>query len=529
MVKLKEKQKGSMAKPAIRPQNGHKKTEQKSNPYKLSSNVVQRYCTFSDNTGNMWTQAKPLDDSSPRQIMVNEKQPATLYIREDALLPGELEKLGIAPTEESVPDPNPHGTGIFILLRQKIIPSAADSMEEIPKDEQTLTQRLFSCCSPPIRSAAIRSGDNLRTASTMLDNQNNYLTDILEILSQINAAYETSNTDMLQEPCSFLKDRIDSWEQSSPASGLKALGNDIIFAVFALYELAHPESEAERPPEDVPKIIQMLKEELEYRKEQILRELATIELSPQIPTECKGSAWKRAALIDPQKKEYEEGGIQKNNFEDIHWPFHFATDIPVNSLTPDSLMIEDAVGKSSSGNEKANAHWTAHIYGQYELLEPNDLDAPNYDILDTPVNIPDCKFNQMSPTIREAYFTRSGVQHTDTWKIYYFHKSREEHQRQGIIEIGLTDDYKFKYTIREKNCDFAAPIDFMIRLAATIVDGLIIEDFALKGFERWKLLQEPNHLPQVPNTRRDILKQMNDIFTSIPKHTTDIYKIEEIK
>lgn len=542
MVKMKEKQK---IKPSISSSKKHGQIKLK-NPYKnpflnnihrnckTRSTIIQRYCIFTDNANNEWTQASPLNRSSPRQVMVNEKRPATLYLRENVNPPNELELLGIRANEHFINDPNPNGEGRFKEFCQGMIPSVVDEIEDIPENEQTFLQKLFSCCSPPTRQCATRRSDeDQQTALNIFYNQQNYLTTILEILNQVSTIFSSHNMDAnaLQQLREQLNAQICEWSQSKPSYGLKALGTDIICAVMALYELTYQEYFTHDTFEDIEKMIQMLRDELNYRNEQITCEINTVSLMPQIPTECKESAMRRSYFIDSEKKEREEGHIDKGSFSDIHWSCHYATNIPVQDLTPDSLMIEDAVGKSSSGAEAANAHWAAHIYGQNEHLSPNSSSNLSANILD-------CKFNQMSLSVRNTYFSRSGIQNTDFWEISYLHESIDNnhnpsYQGKGIIRIELTNDYKFKYTIKANeyppgSYDYA-PFDFMSRLAATVVDGLLIQDFALRGFDRWDSSENPGTQQQNPASRLNKIIKMYSNFTSKISTGTSRYRIEEIK
>lgn len=209
--------------------------------------------------------------------------------------------------------------------------------------------------------------------------------------------------------------------------------------------------------------LEIVIEDLRYRQQQITKECQTVEYIPQSPTGCDFSSNFRSLLIgSPDSKAL----FDKQTFgRAVSWPYHYATPIPLPNLIgeKDRLFIEDAVGKSSYQNERANAHWVAHIYG---CNENGERQEDKYEVID-------CRFNRLSEQLRRQFFESKKITENSIFTMEY-----GEGMRGGMGKLEMkAQDNLLQYKLNPAGQSYMN--HFLMNLMKTITDDFVLQAFTL--------------------------------------------------
>jgi hypothetical protein len=370
-----------------------------------------------------------------RNIAVKENEASTIYIRTEAESPDELNGLGIEKTADTEDICNDK----YSVYKQK---KMANQTTLCTEDE------------------AITKG--------LLTHQKEFIQSLINLL----------------DPDLISKDSLLSMiYRMRIGIPLQCLGNDINNAVFAMYNIAlkNPISNDDR------KVLDIIKNDLSLRLSQIENEMDMASYNPIICTECSGSARQRNQILN---KDYGSCSYVQANFEAaeyLSWEHHAATYIQQN-LSDDSLYIEDAVGKSLTGKEKANAHWFAHIYGVEESSNLNPLTddfIPPYSL--------NTKF-EMNNLFNKIENSKLKNKFKGEWSVKFAKKQLNLELKVKYDEtqnkfFGFFEQLGFAtlYDNREKNEKYLIGVmDFMVQTANCAIDGMLVENEAKEGFEQYK-------------------------------------------
>lgn len=502
------------------------------------SGVVQRYVK----AGGYTMAAQPADAPGQRLLMVKDNEPGALYIHtsvDAAVIPAELARLGIAPSAVQVDSPlaNQNPEGRFTRYEQQRIPQIFDKvpeLQEVPDERLSWWQKLCCCANPmetvyrdnfrnpqPDRSEAMR-----QKAEERLGRQQQFADNALHTGGQLLHGIQANN--LAAHDAAAIKERLEdllgAFSRGGPEAviSVRAMGSDMLHSVHALYEVARqvlndlqggaadgappaeagevPVAEAGDGPEveagEVPvagnrgdwlQILDMVLEDIEYRRAQVQAEFLKRNLDPHMPSGCSASALRRSKLSYGVDNHMEMAQFEKiaTKFDHvIGWNYHYASKIPAQGLTSDTLIIEDAVGKSSDEREMLNAHWGAHIYGSEELLQDagqnpltllQGVDAAAVQPMDDRES--QCRFNNMQPGFRHQFFDSHHIRPNDQWTMNYI--DVEHHLPMGKLEFYINDNEKIAYRLIPFPGQAFTPAmqHFLI-----VTADAIAEDFAIKGF-----------------------------------------------
>lgn len=220
-------------------------------------------------------------------------------------------------------------------------------------------------------------------------------------------------------------------------------------------------------------------EDLEYRHKQVIEEEKASAYIPLLPTGCDTSADGRYHLSGavPDRAQF-----SIKNFSAVHWEYHYATPIPLpNSVigSNDRLFIEDAVGKSSTANELANAHWAAHIYGRRE----DEIINPQEDIQQGEYKVLDCRFNKLSEKVREQFVKGKKIKPDSYFHMYYIKGSESSKNLCIVVQNNM-----LKYKLEPEIEPYME--HFMMDLAKTIADEFVLQAVNIKDEDMLKSVRK---------------------------------------
>lgn len=400
-----------------------------------------------------------------RKIAVKENEASTIYIYEGESIPEDLEKLGIVASSE---EPSINNFKYKKLQQGRVSENQSDVL-----------------------------GDDKVKTESLLNEQYSFVCSVFDLNEKMQKKEERKS-----DIRSYLLFLIDCMLNSVP---LKCLGSDIVDAVFAMYKIVNEESPMNSLDNSVLCII---KDDLKLRLSQIENEIRSAGLKPFFRTACDASAYDRSFLINgnlngyKEKKDHIETLIPKESRDmfNLGWDGHRGSYIGQN-LSDDCLYIEDAVGKASGGQEHANAHWFAHIYGTEEPSREHVLPANgdtgfpyqigasfpmnnNFNLVETADIIP-----KIGEKIGESWCeTFEKNIKLDNGKVFNLFLK---------LDVKLNEQCKFEGSFNCKNldtvtlnndnkCYIAGVMDFMVQTANSAIDGMLVGSLSKDGFEKYK-------------------------------------------
>ncbi len=497
-----------------------KQEKLETNRYFIENQAVPRYMFDKENEeahlpiqryvkNNGYTLSAPAEEGAEeghRCLMVKDGEPASLYINRivgDVDLKDNLKKIGIEPKGEIVDCPEGH----FVKYGQGKIPKIYQRpvrriTEVIPFGERSFGQMLsFFWSSAPTREREIygnlklneegqliRSVDNKQKAEARLRIQYNMLENVISIakwyLQKLGSESSDATEDEFQQNKTRLDELFNRYQVNEEGLSLVMMGTDTFRSIRLIYEIINGRLEnldrgveASRLKEDKKIALEMAIEDLQYRFEQIKSEqsvLNTLALEPYMPTGCNASADRRFGLLGFNASNNVAVTFEnKNVFGNlISWAWHYATEIK-QQLTKDSLLIEDAVGKSLNEDEMMNAHWSAHIYGADEGASDEFglalLDGGNAEHRMEKIIMSKCRFNRMSDNFRSLCL--ENVDRDRTWKLKY----QIWNEVIGTLEVLIENNLiKYKFIPQEGKHFTAAMQHFLLETADSIVEDFVI-------------------------------------------------------
>lgn len=415
---------------------------------------VQRYVKKGD-----YTFSKAKDDE--RNIAVKENEASTIYIKKGAPIPDDLKKLGI----ENKGEITLGDYGVYQICKQGRIAS----IKKIGVDGTLSEQEQEEL-----------HGEDVETMKKLLYYQKIFVeilkkkcTDLRECLGN------RGGEELLKYLIQLLKSNTE----------LKCLGGDIYDALYAMLGIA---KKIKKDSMDAQALL-VIEDDLNLRLSQIQNEENLAMYKPFFRTMCTASAYDRGGLIDNVRDKTEagksifdqikygkgfiEGTIKKGDFP-LGWDGHRATRIN-QDISVDDLYVEDAVGKSANGYERANAHWFAHIYGVGEdRLYGVDK---SYEILaNYPLNswfLLENHFNKVEKCDKNCFKDFRGK----SWNITC------DKLQDVILTLELNEDMMFYgmfFTNRgdfQYNDDLNGIMDFMLQTANSAIDGMFVGELAKKN------------------------------------------------
>lgn len=235
--------------------------------------------------------------------------------------------------------------------------------------------------------------------------------------------------------------------------------------------------------------LEMVKEDLEFRLKQLKEEYMpeVRKFVPQIPTGCDESAKRRETL---SSLKFDIAYFPNNNFgqalknESFNpWSYHCATPVPLSELIGenDCLFIEDAVGKTSSGLESANAHWVARIYGQRE--EQNSIPQAgavetDHEAVDGFKKL-DCRFNNLSQELRCKFLNDFKINNDSVFVLTYFTGLSaimlDTEKPKGVLKIVVRNNLiMYDFSVIPSTPYMR---HFLMDVAKTVLDKFVLQAF----------------------------------------------------
>lgn len=505
---------------AKRPGNRCRPVDSSSGQPAGQEEIVQRYIRVHAPGGD-FIQSASLPGRADRRVMVKEGETGTVYIKKGMPTPPDLVKLGIKKDGDVINDPN-NAPGIrYKRLRQDRIPDISGLAPGGRHEKQ------------PLRSQADKG-----EATARLQHQRLFLNRTIGFLNRIAAALggpivQQTFIDLAGE----LEAHITSGYSEAGAAGHDAyhsviggLGADILDAVYALYDIAKQNAGVPAPGPvraahltnngDQLLALGYISSDLNFRLQQVDREIDMAGFLPQLRTGCDVSATDRSKLMHGgtfrEKADFNKVGT---GFKDeIGWAYHYGSRIDAAALTPDTLYIEDAVGKTADGDELANAHWFAKIYGAEEG-NPNapvtgDLAAGPGAAAQGALIVPNCLFNQLRPVVRQQFFQARGLAIGSFWEVNFINNlASGGGGYTGKLVVGVNGNYEFTYQFSSLADQVlrADAQDFILTTANSVVEDFIVQELAISGYSR--------RYPAAANlTNKDIKIQMTTrhISTAVP-------------
>ncbi len=523
----------------------------KTSPY--TGNVIQGYFPV-PNTDYIQSAAPPAQagNAGPRYIAVHKYEPATIYFSTG--IPGGLprpvreflDRLGMLSSQVSTVQIN--GT-IYQRYHQ--------------------TMRQFS---PEGNLQTYRTEEEELGAKRILDNQKQFMLFLENIFQQASGQADFQQLkEMLESLINVYYKPPGRYAKGTVIS----LGSDILYAAFALLRYIQMKLEDNETPQaevpvrvpevragdkyslpgfllkrlqtqkpdyepgaammmnepvfnidtDGPLLLELIKEEIKIRKNQIDAESALTAFKPVIRTGCNTSASDLSMAIQEDTNLVSAANFEHSRLrfsKDIGWNWHAASNVPfpVSQLTSDRLILEDAVGKSSDTNEKANAHWFAHLYGNDETAGTPQIPLPaavlpreNSGNFRQWTPIPsNCKFNQAGLPFRRAFFEVRGLAPGDAWLLIC---------RDGHMKVHITNRYLVAYNFKSSAAIPDIPvIDFTRTTADAVIDDLLVQELAVQAYHRKTGGQ--------PHTRSEDIRSMRESYLTHSRYFDDfVGAIEE--
>lgn len=250
-------------------------------------------------------------------------------------------------------------------------------------------------------------------------------------------------------------------------------------ALKGIYNLIIKFYEFVKEQRDNKLALEIVIEDLEYRHKQVIEEEKASAYIPLLPTGCDTSADGRYYLSGavPNRAQF---GIK--NFSAVHWAYHYATPISLPDSvigSNDRLFIEDAVGKSSTANELANAHWAAHIYGRRE----DEVINPQEDIQQGEYKVLDCRFNKLSEKVREQFVKGKKIKPDSYFHMYYIKGSESSKNLCIVVQNNM-----LKYKLEPEIEPYME--HFMMDVAKTIADEFVLQAVNIKDEKKLESIRE---------------------------------------
>ena len=431
-----------------------------------------------------------------RNIAVKEDEASTIYIKKGNVIPDDLTKLGIENKGSENIIVNGRRESYQKLQQGRIIFKPIENESSERKNEVVKSQDLLS-------------KDDKKKTEKLLKRQRTFVCELNKFC----------NKKKIKDDRKKIKKNLESLiREMREDECIKCLGADVVDAVFAMYYLVCKENFNESDKQ----ALKIIKDDLALRQSQIENELSVSYLKPLVRTECAGSAVDRFMLMNGKDeyncsvfetvcgcRNYVAADFKKENFNELGWSAHKASCIDQN-LSDDSLYIEDAVGKSFAGKERANAHWFAHIYGVNELAvsanrsvgEVNNIPYPLGDFFSL-----DNRFN-LIPENEKAQSIKDKM--GKCWEVNYdkiLKLNKNENVELNIHLLLMLDDHynfigsfdRFKVMVKGDVDDkneakynsffdtyhnyLVGIMDFMVQTANSAIDGTyVVGEMSEKGF-----------------------------------------------
>lgn len=455
--------------------------------------------------------------------MVKDGEPASVYfeqsvLRSEALSP--LQQLGIVKIEDPKPytyrDSTGAVNGLFARFGQGQIPDINKLTQSYdPKTGDAIKQ---PGSQPQILFQPLRPDKGAR-AETLMGIQLNVID---SLLTSANALLKNSNivSQVAVDTDTLLNDYKNK-TNTDEGIAISSLGYDTILDILTLNSIAHrliKSGENSNLTRDELNSLDVVINDLQYRRMQVEAEKNMAVFIPQLPTGCDLSANFRGILADNAHNisaSIETEDREKNFASILHWNFHFATQIDSAKtiIGPgDRLFIEDAVGKSASEFELANAHWVAHIYGHSESVPTDVQEDKDGECIEL-----DCKFNKLSKELRCRFF--KDIDEKSQFNICYWEYEDPNHptgisQQLEVVVQGSKLKYKFSPQ-SDKGPQLAPHMKhFMLDMLKTITDEFVL--MAVSGKKMSEMKDFLNYLSNIARKRTAI--ENIDIKQSMTKY-----------
>lgn len=461
-----------------------------------NTDIVQRYIKVEE---CVFAQASSVDNK--RKVMVKDGEPASIYFDEtaDPYVPL-LVRLGIVKigNAKDYKDDTKRLIGRFARYGQKQIPNVSNLMHG---DHRYAEQPRRS--SDDYKKANNLMADQLQIINYLLDQADilknesgeeakNVMKSIDALITRYNKTYSLAKEWLEQqiERRNQSTNRFIKWIKSLFKTNkeecnfdeyitISYLGKDTFLDIYALRSIANCASNPQMQ-NDKALALDIVINDLKYRREQILAEIETSEFLPQLRTACDSSANDRNKLTGAVSKRVDFSNTKY--WDPLKWNHHVATPIrlPKEVIgSDDHLFIEDAAGKSSNGNELANAHWAAHIYGSDEknaIIWQTNGRQDNYELLV-------CKFNNLSDKLKSQFLTSNEIDEGKEF-IMKYQEANNNSCELGIIVKEKKIYYRFK-----------SPMDlymkhFLMDILITLVDNFVLQAFTLKNKDKLSHIDE---------------------------------------
>ena len=425
--------------------------------------------------------------------MVKNGEPAAIYFEQSVnkvFLP--LYRLGIVKTG----DYEDTDYGRFFRFAQRQIPD----VHSIPQSEGYDKMGIK-------KEQPKRPQKEKQRAQDILGVQDGIIENLLLLVGKMRSGITGGEVGNISEEIKKATEQYTNLYQQQPEEddivyiALYSLGNDIALDILTLFSLAkrlQSDGSFQQVMHDVLIALEIMMEDLSYRKAQIEEEMKeeVVKNIPRLPTGCDVSADYRFKLSSLQSckasfKDIKFGGITKQDSL-IHWEYHCATPVPLPGIIgpDDFLFIEDAVGKSTDGDEMANAHWGAHIYGRKEEEMPgwqaNVAEIIGYKKLE-------CRFNKLSQETRTQFFESNNFSGESKFIIKY-EESKLSKEPVGGLEIVVRNN-ELQYRFIPVSQSFQTYMaHFLIDVAKTVTDEFVLQAFNMvkPSSETWQLYLNNN-------------------------------------
>lgn len=454
------------------------------------TDIVQRYVVIDNCT---FAQAPANEDKQNRKVMVKNGEPAAIYFEQSVnrvFLP--LYQLGIVKTR----DYEDTDYGRFFRFAQRQI----SDVHSIPQSEGYDKMGIK-------KGQPERPPKEKQRAQAILGVQDRIIENLLLLVGKMRSGITGGEVGNISEEIKKATEQYTNLYQQQPEEddivyiALYSLGNDIALDILTLFSLAkrlQSDGSFQQVMHDVLIALEIMMEDLSYRKAQIKEEMKeeVVKNIPRLPTGCDVSAYYRFKLSSLQSckasfKDIKFGGITKQDSL-IHWEYHCATPVPLPGIIgpDDFLFIEDAVGKSTDGDEMANAHWGAHIYGRKEEEMPgwqaNVAEIIGYKKLE-------CRFNKLSQETRTQFFESNNFSGESKFIIKY-EESKLSKEPVGGLEIVVRNN-ELQYRFIPVSQSFQTYMaHFLIDVAKTVTDEFVLQAFNMvkPSSETWQLYLKNN-------------------------------------
>lgn len=482
---------------------------------------IQRYIRVGNTS---YVQSAKKDGSEIRALMVKEGEAATLYINEtikeesstSSDLFNTLSALGIQRDTSSVPDPAGNATSpCYYRYIQTRIPSTGDDKAGVRNDEQrerALSRLSFQKIMTDLMVENCKHICRHYEASQITVQIAEGMIELIE--SEINyflpyVAGNKKNTVRKKEVAELFTEASISF---------LALGSDITDILFALYHSAvnlyniATNSVNQIDRQDELSLLYALEADLSYRRSQIEKELETLSFRPVLPTDCGFSADARYELTNaynaqnpPKKVGFDK---KESTGAPLPWNYHLGTSLPVSEITTDGLYIEDAVGKSSCGWERANSHWSAHIYGKEE--DQNSIAVQGNEHSQEALRGPKYIFNSFSEQTRIRLWGIIG----------------DNSKWSASIKFGSDDEPCPTLTITKSGTNFTSQMtnfpnepthetDFLVKTVQQAIDGLVVSAFSAMGADSFQSFRNSGSHTHPTANSVTVLKKYTDFMQSV--------------